>query len=95
MLYTNITNFNVFCWSIIIFLIIQYKHNECVMLFYWDKSFSEFFKLVTNYLGKKKKKKNDWNEYNNWESHKQPKALAQAIRNKIRAFTFGLQVENK
>ena len=57
MLYTNITNFNVFCWSIIIFLIIQYKHNECVMLFYWDKSFSEFFKLVTNYLGKKKKKK--------------------------------------
>lgn len=56
MLYTNITNFYVFCCLIIIFLIVQYKHNECVILFCRDKSFSEFFELVTNYLEEKKKK---------------------------------------
>lgn len=75
MLYTNITNFYVFCCLIIIFLIVQYKHNECVILFYRDKSFSEFFELVTNYLEEKKKK--DWNEYNNREPHKQPKLYKQ------------------
>lgn len=75
MLYTNITNFYVFCCLIIIFLIVQYKHNECVILFCRDKSFSEFFELVTNYLEEKKKK--DWNEYNNREPHKQPKPYKQ------------------
>lgn len=74
MLYTNITNFYVFCCLIIIFLIVQYKHNECVILFCRDKSFSEFFELVTNYLEEKKK---DWNEYNNREPHKQPKPYKQ------------------